>query len=281
MLAKIFNDHNKQYPRLVFGLSKGLENDNITRILLMSFLFLMAVTLILIPGYYFDSRLLNNAPIWAKPIKFSMALAMHFITLAILAQQLESSKRTGILLTFFVYLAVFSMIFEQGYISIQAARGRHSHYNGDTAFEDLMYNFMGIGAVNLILVSIALGLLIWKYGNKDGSGLRLGSILGLTFGSVLTLIYGMTMGKAPSHLVGEAINNSTVPFLGWSREVGDLRIPHFIATHLMQVLPLLGLFLDKLKFSPKILVSLVTFILVMMSAVFFDWALLGRSVFPL
>jgi hypothetical protein len=281
MLAKMFNHPNKSYPSLVFGFSRGLGNDYITRILLMSFLFLLAVTLVLIAGYYFDSRLLNNAPIWAKPIKFSIALAMHFITLTILAQQLDRNRRTAVLMTFFVYLAVVSMIFEQGYITIQAARGSHSHYNGDTPFEYLMYNFMGIGAVNLILASFALGMLIWKYGNKDSSGLRLGSILGLTLGSVLTLIYGMTMGNAPSHLVGEAVSNSTVPLLGWSREVGDLRIPHFIATHMMQILPLLGLFLDKRKLSPKIIVSLTTLILVMMSVVFFDWALVGKSVFPL
>jgi len=144
-----------------------------------------------------------------------------------------------------------------------------------------MFNFMGIGAVNLILVSFVLGILIWKYGNKDNSGLRLGSILGLTLGSVLTLIYAMTMGNAPAALVGEAINNSKVPVLGWSREVGDLRIPHFIATHMMQLLPLLGFFLDKQKLSPKIVVSFATLILVVMSVVFFDWALLGKSVFPL
>jgi hypothetical protein len=267
MLIKVFSRRNKQYPNLALGLSSRLDSDYITRILLMSFLFLFAVTLVLIPGYYFDSRILNN-PVWAKPIKFSIALAMHFITLAILVQQLDRNRRTGMFLTFFVYLSVVSMIFEQGYISIQAARGRLSHYNGETPLEGLMFNFMGLGAVNLILVSFVLGILIWKYGNKDSSGFRLGSILGLTLGSVLTLIYAMAMGIAPSHLVGEAVNNSKVPILGWSREVGDLRIPHFIATHMM-------------KYSPKIIVSLATLILVLMSAVFFDWALLGKSVFPL
>ena len=204
---------------------------------------------------------------------------MHFLTLTILAQQLKLNRRTGLLLTFFVYMSVISMIFEQGYITIQAARGHHSHFNLDTPFEALMFNFMGIGAVNLILVSFVLGILIWKYGKKDSTGLRLGSILGLTLGSLLTLIYAMTMGNSPSHLVGEAINNSKVPILGWSREVGDLRIPHFIATHMMQVLPLLGCILDKYKFAPKIIVVISTLMMVGMSALFFNWALLGKSVF--
>jgi len=279
MLAKLFNNNNKQFPKLILGLSNRLDNDYVTRVLLFSFLFLCAIAIVLIPGYYFDDRVLNNYPIWSKPIKFSIALAMHFLTLTILAQQLKPNQRTGVLLTFFVYMSVISMIFEQGYITIQAARGHHSHFNLDTPFEALMFNFMGIGAVNLILVSFVLGILIWKYGKKDSTGLRLGSILGLTLGSLLTLIYAMTMGNSPSHLVGEAINNSKVPILGWSREVGDLRIPHFIATHMMQVLPLLGYILDKYKFSPKIIVSICTLIMVMMSALFFNWALLGKSVF--
>jgi hypothetical protein len=281
MLTKLLNDNDKQFPSLAFSLGIQLDNDYITRILLISFLLLCGITIVLIPGYYFDNRVLNNYPIWEKPIKFSIALAMHFLTLTILAQQLKLSRRTGMLLTFFVYLSVISMIFEQGYITIQAARGHHSHFNVETPFEALMYNFMGIGAVNLILVSFVLGVLILKHGNKDSSGLRLGSILGLTLGSLLTLIYAMTMGNSPSHLVGEAISNTKVPILGWSREVGDLRIPHFIATHMMQILPLLGFILDKYKFSPKIIVSIVTLFLVMMSALFFNWALIGKSVFSL
>ncbi|NQZ88444.1 MAG: hypothetical protein HRT54_12805 [Colwellia sp.] len=279
MLAKLFNNNNMQFPKLILGLSNRLDNDYVTRVLLFSFLFLCAMAIVLIPGYYFDDRVLNNYPIWAKPIKFSIALAMHFLTLTILAQQLKLNRRTGLLLTFFVYMSVISMIFEQGYITIQAARGHHSHFNLDTPFEALMFNFMGIGAVNLILVSFVLGILIWKYGKKDSTGLRLGSILGLTLGSLLTLIYAMTMGNSPSHLVGEAINNSKVPILGWSREVGDLRIPHFIATHMMQVLPLLGFILDKYKFAPKIIVVISTLMMVGMSALFFNWALLGKSIF--
>ena len=263
-------NHHKQYSVFPLVLSNKLDDDYITRILLMSFLFLFAVTIVLIPAYFFDSRLLNNAEIWAKPIKFSLSLSMHFLTLAILAQQLNRNRRKGLLLAFFTYVAVASLIFEQGYISIQAARGQQSHYNVTTDFESLMYNLMSIGAVNLILVSFVLGLLIWKYGNKNSSGLRFGTILGLVIGSVLTLLYGMTMGKAPSPLVGEVIHHSKVPVVGWSREVGDLRIPHFIATHMMQVLPLLGLLLDKLKCSPKVMVSLATLILVLMSALSFD-----------
>jgi hypothetical protein len=281
MLIKLFgNQPQHQTPVSFIGFSQRLDNDYITQVLTMSCLFLFALTLLMLPAYYFDARVLNFSPIWAKPIKFSLSLGLHFLTLALLAQQLDRQRRTGVILMVFTYLAVASMLFEQLYISVQAARGRASHFNGSTDFEAIMYGLMGFGAVNLILVSFVLGLLIYKYGDKTLPGLRLGSILGLTIGSVLTLIYAMTMARAPahSHLVGEVINHAKIPIVGWSREVGDLRIPHFIATHMMQVLPLLGLVLDKLKWSSRTLVSLVTIILVVMSAVFFDWALAGIPV---
>ena len=67
---------------------------------------MLAVCLLLIPAYFFDSRLLGCMPIWAKPIKFSLFLAMHFLTLAILAQQLELKRRTGVILKIFGYAAV-------------------------------------------------------------------------------------------------------------------------------------------------------------------------------
>jgi hypothetical protein len=281
MLTKLFGNQQQHQAAVSFiGFSQRLDDDYITRVLTMSCLFLFALTLLMLPAYYFDVRVLNFSPIWAKPIKFSLSLGLHFLTLALLAQQLDRQRRTGVILMAFTYLAVASMLFEQIYISVQAARGRASHFNGSTDFEAIMYGLMGIGAVNLILVSFVLGLLIYKYGEKTLPGLRLGSILGLIIGSVLTLIYAMTMARAPaySHLVGDVINHAQIPVVGWSREVGDLRIPHFIATHMMQILPLLGLVLDKLKWSPRIIVSLVTIILVVMSAVFFDWALAGIPV---
>ena len=36
-----------------------------------------------------------------------------------------------------------------------------------------------------------------------------------------------------------------MPVTGWNREGGDLRVPHFFATHMMQILPLAGWLLDK------------------------------------
>jgi len=282
LFKRFANTPDRVYPRPFFDRNNQLAQDHISRIFINSAFFLLGITLILISAYAMDYRLLDGAPIWAKPIKFSLSLILHFLTLAILCQQLKPQQRTGKTFTLFGYLAVASMIFEQLYISIQAARGRHSHFNGNTEFEGLMYQLMGLGAFNLVLISFILGIMIWRYGDKNNSGLRYGSISGLLIGSALTLYYAMlmTLPSVQSHYVGNLINNSTIPLLGWSREVGDLRLPHFIATHMMQALPLLGLLADKLKLSPRIVLLCATVILVIMSKLALDLALAGQPIFP-
>jgi hypothetical protein len=267
-----------------------LSEDNITRLWIMSGLFLLAVLAVLIPANYFDTRLLDGAPVWAKPIKFSLSLAIHFFTLAILAQQIGRKYRTGIVLTTFGYAAVASMLLEQIYISVQAGRGRHSHFNIDTVFEMVMFNLMGVGALLLVSVSFILGIMIWKYGSvrttgvtlQSNQGLRLGAILGLTLGSILTLIFAGYMSGGTSHLVGQTTADSQgLPIVGWSRTAGDLRVPHFLATHLLQILPLIGLACDRFKWPGRKIVIGSTLVLVSLSVALFVAAIAGKSVFPI
>ena len=45
---------------------------------------------------------------------------------------------------------------------------------------------------------------------------------------------------ATGHLVGTPVTHAGLPVLGWSREVGDLRVAHFFATHALHALPIVG-----------------------------------------
>ena len=38
---------------------------------------------------------------------------------------------------------------------------------------------------------------------------------------------------------------------GWSREVGDLRVPHFFATHTMQIVPLVWFAIAMVRTPPQ------------------------------
>jgi hypothetical protein len=54
------------------------------------------------------------------------------------------------------------------------------------------------------------------------------------------------MSSMAGHFIGiPGPDAATIPLLGWSAAVGDLRPAHFVALHLMQVLPLLGLWIDR------------------------------------
>jgi hypothetical protein len=119
--------------------------------------------------------------------------------------------------------------------------GVASHFNRDGRFIVAMYALMGLLAVILTSASLVMGVLIWRNrasGLPDAVRLSLGLGLILTF--VLTVIVAATMAQGPGHLVGIAETGAAVPVFGWSREVGDLRVSHFLATHALHGLPLVG-----------------------------------------
>jgi hypothetical protein len=72
----------------------------------------------------------------------------------------------------------------------------------------------------------------------------------LTLGSVATVIVTGTMSAGivdgPGHWVrGVHSDANGLPFFGWSMTGGDLRAPHFFATHSMQALPVVGWVADR------------------------------------
>ena len=212
--------------------------------LLLSVFFALSVLL-----SAFDQRLLADEALWTKPVKFAISIVIHFITLAVLASLLSPTKRNGVGWKAMSYGVVAAGIFEAMYIFLQAARGRESHFNISTAVESVMYSLMGLGAVMLVLGSFYLGYLLFKeYQPTRNQPLILASALGLTTGSVLTLIVA---GYMSSQIANEITTSSyealRVPVLGWYLDGQDIRIPHFLATHMMQLLPLYGLWLNKKK----------------------------------
>jgi len=52
------------------------------------------------------------------------------------------------------------------------------------------------------------------------------------------------MGSRLSHSVGTDLGNG-IPFLGWNKDGGDLRILHFLGIHALQILPFIGFLSDK------------------------------------
>jgi len=203
-----------------------------------------------------DPRLLNEISVWVKPAKFALSLALHYATLAWAIGLLAPAWRQGDYMRRSFLLSLCAGFFEIAYISLQAARGRASHFNEATTAEMVLYSVMGVGAVILVVQSFDLGRHILKSPRRElDAGVRLGAGLGLTLGSVATLVTAGIMGSGAvpaalgypeGHWVGGTLSDAGgLPLLGWSTSGGDLRVPHFFSTHIMQMLPLLGWLADR------------------------------------
>ena len=175
----------------------------------------------------FDKRVISGESIWTKPLKFHLALAVHFATLALATSTLSQSYRASSLLLSVAIAAVASAGFELVYMTVQAARVQKSHFNLSTPFYAMMYTLMAVGAVLITAAAGVVGLAVWlEKASSVGSVLRTAIALGLIGGTFLTLIVAFRMGAALSHHVGlEDSNAARVPFFGWSRTVGTFECP--------------------------------------------------------
>lgn len=227
-----------------------------------------------------DMRLLDGANVWAKPMKFAAATVLHFATLALVMHFLSGPVQASRLLALLAIASVIAAIGEVGYIAFQAARLQASHFNVGTPFHAAMYSLMALGAVVLVLASGAVGVAAAVDGEASLSGpVRLAVALGLIGGTVLTLITAFRLGGNMSHHVGsEALGELRMPITGWSLTVGDLRPPHFFATHMMQAIPLLGLLAARLLPSGLAIATVLvgTLAWTAVTLILFSIALSGR-----
>lgn len=203
------------------------------------FFALFVVTLVIAA---YDKRTIDGVAIWAKPLKFQISLAIHLATLGIVVGLLSAPVQKSSILAWTAIACVACSVFEIAYIMLQAARVQHSHFNVGSPLHALLFNLMASGAVVITCTATVVGILaLWDSDAKLIIPLRHAIVLGLVGGSLFTLVAGFTIGSRMSHSVGEAAGDlRRMPLTGWSLAIGDLRVPHFLATHMMQSVPLAG-----------------------------------------
>lgn len=203
---------------------------------------LVVLFVLTLVAWAIDDRVIDRESIWAKPLKFEASLAIHFATLALALSLVNQSPGWALGLSVSAIASVAATAFEILYILVQAARQETSHFNLSIAFYSFMYVLMAAGAVVITLAAGVVGLAVLLDSRPGVSKpLNWGFVLGLVGGTILTLVTAFRMGGALNHHNGvEAAEALRMPLTGWSLTVGDRRVPHFLATHMMQAMPIAG-----------------------------------------
>lgn len=200
-------------------------------------LFIALAALPLMVAYGLDDRLFQGDNVWLKPLKFHLALAVYTGTLALFAMLLPEGTFTSRRWRVWIAVTTVAIGYELAWIGSAAALGTASHFNVEGVWSPL-YGLAGLGAVILTALSASMAPAFWRHRHDT---LLLGIAIGLALTFLLTVPIAGTMSSGTGHLVGTPVTGARVPIMGWSLEVGDLRLPHFLATHAMHVVPLAGL----------------------------------------
>ena len=233
---------------------------------------------------FVDHRMVGDAAVWGKPLKFGISFAVLFGTIAWVEALLSQKVRNGWPMRIVAWIMGIAFIAEMAYITYQGARAEASHFNVSTPFHEFMYTtVMGAGAVALVACCGVIGWIVRSDKQASlGASLREGIWLGFLLSFVLTMIVAMYMSMRDGHHVGvHGEGAPTLPLFGWSRATGDLRPAHFLALHAMQVLPAIGVLLDrhaKTKGVQKMRIAAGAYSI--LTLIIFGQALLGLPLIP-
>ncbi|MEN9409357.1 MAG: hypothetical protein RL216_1331 [Pseudomonadota bacterium] len=204
----------------------------------------LLITLAMVPvlaAMTLDPRNFGGEDIWLKPLKFHIALVVYLVTLSYFARWMTPDQRGNRLWRGFVAIVCLCVMAELLWIGAAAALGTGSHFNLSSPVWAQLYSLMGIAAVTLTSASLVMGIAIQRNRTTGlAPALKLSIVTGLILTFVLTVLTAGYMASTPGHHVGTPVTGATLPVFGWSREVGDLRVAHFLATHALHGLPLVG-----------------------------------------
>ena len=243
--------------RMRFSLLKLLKQSFRTNRLLTLFGLMMIISLgASITGLLIDHRTLLGVPIWDKPIKFSISLALYGFSLIWILSYLKGHPRIIAVVSTITSVAFLA---EMVIIIIQVIRGVSSHFNVATSFDGAMFGMMGMFIMVFWFANFvaAIYLLFQPFDDPAFAwSLRLALILtlaGAALGFLMTtqhtpeqqlaLDLHQKLTSNGGHSIGVNDGGPGLPFLGWSTVGGDFRIPHFIGLHALQIIPLLGWFI--------------------------------------
>jgi hypothetical protein len=222
------------------------------RVLTASALLMLGALSAFLVGLLLDARMVTGAPVWLKPAKFAASTAIYMFTLAWIFSYLGDRPKMRRLVgrgSAFIFVA------EVAVIALQAWRGTTSHFNLSTPLDAAIFSFMGGAILIQTLLSVLVAVALWRRQFQDaalGWALRIAMVItiaGASTGGLMTrpteaqlaqLAATHRMPIVGAHTVGAPDGGPGLPGTGWSLEHGDVRVPHFLGLHALQVLPLLA-----------------------------------------
>jgi hypothetical protein len=224
----------------------------INRPLALTICVMLATLFAALVGLIVDPRVITGAPAWLKPLKFAVSISIYAATFIWLLGFVSGRAR---IVRAIAWVTAIGLVVEMALIAMQVVRGTTSHFNVSTPFDGAVWSIMGGMIVCVWTANLTLGIvLIWQRFADPAFAwaLRLGVLISLVGMSVAFFMttptsaqraaakVGGSMPIAGAHTVGVADGGPGLPILGWSTVGGDLRVPHFVGLHGLQLLPLLG-----------------------------------------
>jgi hypothetical protein len=201
-------------------------------------------------GIFADPRVLTGVPIWLKPFKFAVSIAIYLSTLAWMLSVLPRRSRIA---NGAANVIVLALALEMIVIVGQVIRGQTSHYNETTPLNAALWQVMGSSIMVLFVAHFVIAIIALRQRVPDrvaSYAIRFGlalSLLGMLAAIPMVMPSSAPAGVddiAGAHSVGVADGGPGLPLVGWSTVGGDLRIGHFVGLHGLQALPLLAIALS-------------------------------------
>jgi len=213
-----------------------------------------ATAVVAIVGLVVDDRMITGLPLWDKPLKFAISVGIYSLTFGWLIGQLRRGRRVAWWAG--TVAAVFLGV-EMVVIIGQALRYTTSHFNVSTPFDAAIWSVMASSIAVVWVATLVIAVLLFASPGPDPArnlAIRAGaviSLIGMALGFLMTIPSAAQIkaddGIVGAHTVGLADGGPGLPLLGWSTVGGDLRIPHFVGMHALQLLPLLLIVLEVLS----------------------------------
>lgn len=206
----------------------------------------MAVlTIVCLIAMLFDSRQLLGVNIWEKPLKFAISSVIYAVSWSWLIGQLTRFARVARVAG---TITAILLAIELAIIVGAAATGTTSHFNVSTPLNITLWAIMAFSISVVWGMTFLVSILLFRNSLGDRAralAIRSGAVLALVGMGLAFLMTGPQgtqigdyQGVIGAHTVGVADGGPGLPLLGWSTVAGDLRIPHFIGMHALQLIPL-------------------------------------------